>query len=101
MAKYKDLRSLFGDGDLRRQVEVALLDVANDVLNEDPATANHTERIAYAIKVIDTPFQEAESIVRSVLIQNKDKTVTQLKGASDAAVKAAVSAVFTQVALHR
>ena len=40
-----------GSSDFMRQIVVAMVTAAQDIRNEDPGTANHTERLAWAEKV--------------------------------------------------
>lgn len=55
MATYEDLYYTFnqgtGDHRLWRQAYVAVLKAAADIRNEDPGTANHANRLAWALAV--------------------------------------------------
>lgn len=55
---------------LRKQVAVALHKAAQDVVNEDPETANHGNRLAWARKVTqgaDAPVTESARWIWAVL----------------------------------
>ena len=52
---------------LRKQVAVALAKAAVDIQNEDPATANHSQRLSWARKAADDPVAWAEKAIWIVL----------------------------------
>lgn len=58
---YLEIFSLrFNSNDLKNRVSVAASIAANDILNEDPQTANHVARVAWARKALDNSLGIAE-----------------------------------------
>ena len=58
------------DSVLRQQIAVAMFKTAVDIINEDPSTANHYNRLAWARKVTNSnsaPVTEAEKWIWKVL----------------------------------
>jgi hypothetical protein len=58
------------DAVLRKQVAVGFFKAAVDIINEDPATANHYNRLAWARRVTDSnsgPMTEAARWIWKVL----------------------------------
>ena len=52
---------------LRKQTAVALHKAAVDVMNEDPATAEHSQRMAWARRVLADPEGWAAKVIWKVL----------------------------------
>ena len=52
---------------LRKQTAVALHKAAVDVMNEDPATAEHSQRMAWARRVLDDPEGWAAKVIWKVM----------------------------------
>jgi hypothetical protein len=55
------------DHNLRKQVAVALAIVAMDIANESAATADHSQRLAWARRVATDPVGWAEKAIWKVL----------------------------------
>lgn len=94
MATYIELRTAASNTTLRQRVAVACVVAANDIREEDPGTANHTARLAWAKSVYASPETVASSVLWSVLAQNAGLTIVQIEGASDAAIQTAVDAAI-------
>jgi hypothetical protein len=92
MATYAELRSLFGDGDLRNKIEVACIIAAEGIRGEDIATPNHTNRLIWAKKAFGSPGSIRDEMLMAILAQNKTLTLVQITGASDAAIQSNVDA---------
>ena len=58
-------QALANDARFRQRLESALGKVAWEVLDEDPATLHHTERAAFANRVINGPSQMASQLASS------------------------------------
>ena len=99
MATYLELHGLRADSDLRYRVQVATWIAAEAIRVEDPATANHTNRVIWAKQVLGFADQHAEQMLCAVLAANHGLTVAQITGASDAAIQSAVNAAVDLVAL--
>lgn len=80
MATYKELLGLYEARALKKQVLVAVVDAADDILVEDPTTANHAERYAWAAKAMANPGAEADRFLMGILVKNKALTVAQIEG---------------------
>lgn len=98
MATYLELLQASNDSTLTQKIRVAVIIAAELVRMEPGTTANHVVRVAWAKNVFLNPEQEAKRMLWCVLAQNKDATLAQIIGASDATVQTAVNAaidVFT------
>jgi hypothetical protein len=47
----------YGHPDLRNRTQIAICKAAYDVINEDPAAANHANRILWANHALDNPYR--------------------------------------------
>ena len=92
MATYDELRSLFSYDDLRNLIEVAVIIAAESIRNEDAGTANHANRLLWAKLAFNDPLGVSKKMMMAVLAANKDATVAQITGASDAVIQAKVDA---------
>jgi len=90
MATYIELRGLYGNGDLENKVEVACIVAAESIRNEDAGTTNHANRLVWAKSAFSNPNTVAVQMLMALLAANKDLTVAQIEGASDAAIQTAV-----------
>ena len=93
MASYVDIRSIWNDvsnDGLKAQVEVATVIAAEAKLSSGTATALEQK---WAGAVLANTKGEAQKAMLSVIASNKDVTIAQMQGASDAAVQAKVDAV--------
>ena len=92
MAAYTELYDLFNDSALRNKVTVACLVAAETIRNEDGATENHANRLLWAKQAWQSPKSVGEQMLMATLAGNKDLTVQQITGASDAAIQTKVDA---------
>lgn len=91
MATYTELRGLINDPTLKDKVSVALLIAAEAIRTEVGTTANHANRVKWAKKVLQDPDGNADDMLRALLAQNANASVTTITGASDATIQTAVS----------
>lgn len=63
---YIDQYNTSQDSVFQRRVRVAMLTSATNVLAEDPATANHAARAAYANKVLNAPVSYVDIFAEAV-----------------------------------
>lgn len=92
MATNTELYDLWNDSALRNRVTVQVIISAEAVMNELPSTPNHANRLSWAKAAFANPGAEANRMFMAVLAANRDKTVAQIKGASDEAIEINVSA---------
>jgi len=92
MATYLELRSLFGDGQLKNRVEVACIVAAESIHTEDVGTENHANRVLWAKAALQSPNAIRERMLMALLAGNKDATVETIKAVSDTALQALVDA---------
>ena len=93
MATYQDIRAIWNDvsnDGLKAQVEVATVIAAEAKLSSGTATAAEQK---WASAVLANPKGEAQKAMLSVIASNKDVTIAQMQGATDAAVQTKVDAV--------
>jgi hypothetical protein len=92
MATYAELNALQNNDTLIEQVRVACVIAAETIRGESEATDNHANRMVWAASVFANPRVEGTRMLWAVLAANKDMTVPQITGATDAQVQAAVDA---------
>jgi hypothetical protein len=94
MATYAELFDLRSNSPLLNRIMVACIVAAETIRGEDGGTANHANRLLWAKAVFANPDAEASRMMMAVLAQNKDATIGQITGATDAAVQTAVDAAI-------
>ena len=92
MATYLELRQVSTDSDLQDKVTVAITVAANAILNEDPGTSNHANRLIWAKDAFNNPRGLMPGVMAAVISANKDAIVANILGASDATIQTAVDA---------
>ena len=90
MATYTELFDLKNNSALRNRVLVACAIAAETIMAEDGGTTNHANRLVWAAGVFASPKGEAERMYWALLAANKDTTVANIEGATDAAIQSAV-----------
>ena len=93
MATYEDLHTLAGNNILLDRIKVAIIIAADTVLKEDGATVNHANRLVWAKTAFSDPSSQAKSFMYALLAANKDASVVQIEGSTDAQIQSAVDAV--------
>ena len=94
MATYIQILTAAQNDDLRSRVRVACIVAANTVRTEPAETANHAARMLWAKGVYESPVNAGEKMLWAVLAQNSEATLTQITGASDAAIQNNVNAAI-------
>lgn len=87
MATYTELYGLHNDSALKNRVSVACIVAAEVVMNEDPVTTNHANRLLWAAAVLASPQAEATRMYWALLAANKDMTVENIQAATDAQIQ--------------
>lgn len=70
MATYTDLYALRSNSQLKYRVQVATWVAAQAIRVEDPATANHANRMTWASQVLTFADGKAEQITRQTNMQS-------------------------------
>ncbi len=84
---------------LRKQCAVACYKAALDVINEDPETANHGNRLAWARKITQDANAPTQAAARWVWALFADATIRDNPTtASDATVQNAVNGILNTMA---
>ena len=65
--------------------------IAEAIRDENPATANHVNRIIWAKQAFQFPKVKAQEMFGAMLAANASATVSQIQGASDAAIQTAIT----------
>lgn len=92
MATYDELYGLHNNSALKNRVTVACVVAAEIVMDEDPATGNHANRLVWAASVLASPQAEAVRMYWALLAANKDTTVENIQSAMDAQIQTQVEA---------
>ena len=90
MATYAELRGLFNHSGLLNSVTIATVKAAQDVISTGSPTAKDR---AWALKVFKETKSQSQIVLMYVLAANSALTLTQITGASDAAIQAKVDDV--------
>lgn len=96
MANLMDIYQLYHESSLKSRVEVAIAKAAVNIYKEAPATANHTERLAWAKTAIQNTKAETERFIWGILADSTIQTAGN--SATDAQVISAVNAIVTVLA---
>jgi hypothetical protein len=104
MATYLELKEIIDrttseDQDLYKRTEVAMSHVVDDVLGEGAVVPNHTERLQWAGRALAFPAEEATKMFRAIVLANNGATQTQIRNATDAAIKTNIDAILTEYAI--
>ena len=89
MATFIELYDLISEDELRNKVRVATRNSAQNLLESTPTASE----IDWAAEVFSNPERESQKAFESVLAVNKDATVANILGATDAAIQTNVDAV--------
>jgi len=92
MATYDELLPLLSNSELRNRVKVACVIAADTVRGEDAGTANHANRLIWAKRTFTNPAAASREMLTALIAGNKDASVANITGASDAAIQTKVDA---------
>jgi hypothetical protein len=81
---------LANDPTFLKRVTMAMLDYAHDVSSEDPGTANHVVRLAFATTVVNNPGTKAGAVSEAICAF----AGTLSAGSTDQNIKDAVAALW-------
>lgn len=101
---YLDSANLAEDANFLQVVYVAMITAALDVVTEDPNTASHTERVAFATSILRQPNSFINSFAFAVVCNPAvPATFNQQKGrytttASDSDIQFTVNSDFNSLA---
>lgn len=98
MATYAEILAASAHDGLRQKIRVAVVMAAETVRVEPEGTDKHIQRLQWAKAVFTNPELEGNKMVWPVLAQNASFTLTQITGATDAAVLSAVLAAINVIA---
>ena len=90
VASYLELHDTQSNNELNRRVQAACAIAAETIRGEDVGTTNHANRLTWAAGVFVDPGGESRRMLWAVLAANKDSTVAQITGATDAQIQTAV-----------
>ena len=93
IADYIDLYGLKNNSDLNNRIEVAISKSAYDISNENPATDNHANRLAWAKEALSDPGLKSSEMLWALLAKHSDASLGAILGSSDEFVQSAVSGV--------
>lgn len=98
MATYEELKTLDMHGVLLNRCEVAVWVAINTIATENPSTANHAARVAWAKDAVARPRVVAEAVIKIALAANAGATTAQILNATDAALQAVVNSAVAMLA---
>lgn len=94
MATYLEIYILRTDVNLLNRISVAIMVACELVRTESNNVPLHQNRIAWAQQAVNDPESYATRALALLLAQNKDLTVAQIQGVSDAAIQTAVNSLI-------
>jgi len=99
MASYEELLVAGADDALNRKVRVAVVVAAETIYEESPGTPNHQARIDWAQLTIASPKGAAEQMMPAMLAKEKNETLADIVGMTDAEVQTSVDSIVDLFAL--
>lgn len=101
MATYSEMASIAGSSQFQNRVEYCLKKAAVAVMAEDAGTTNHTDRVTYAVKVLDGSASVGEAakavVTNATLTASGDSSATNM-GISDSDLEFTVNSMFNAFA---
>lgn len=94
MATYTEIFDLRRNSDLRNKIVVAVAVKAAAILDSATPTA---AQVTWAKQAIANTMGQADDLLVYVLAKNAGLTVTQITGASDAAIQTAVNGAIDKI----
>lgn len=92
MALKELYQAMVGENDFWKQVAGAIMVAAKDIIAENPGTANHEDRLAWALKAQNNPKSAAKEMLVDVL---KNATIAaDVEGATDNDVQFVVNSLI-------
>lgn len=105
MATDSELRDLFGDGAIRKRIEVAMIIVAQEILSAGDTAAPYSQdagahilRAKWAWLAFTSLSRQAEYLHFYVLAANANLTVEQINSASEAAIQSNIRNAVDEIA---
>lgn len=92
MATLSEIWTLLESPTLKEKVSAACLVAAEAIRVEETETANHANRIKWAKQVLVDPVKAGDDMLKAVLAANASAELSEITGASDATIQAAVNA---------
>lgn len=92
MATYTELYAIGNNNTLLDKITAAVAIQAEAVRNENPAVANHANRLLWAKAAFENPRDMAQKMTWAILAQNAAATNAQILAATDATILTAVAA---------
>lgn len=104
MASYNDLANMAFEinrdqwaNDIWKKLMIALCVVAEEVVNEDPATPKHDARLSWARGVLRGPSGEVTQALWMLVAKYKDTTVQAIYNVSDEQMTTLVRNLLNEV----
>lgn len=92
MATYQEMYDIWNNNTLIARMAIAVVDQAQVINVENPATSNHANRLLWAKQTIGDPLHMARKMSADIIVQNKAATNAQILAATDAQLLSAVAA---------
>lgn len=87
MATNEEIYGLWNESALKNRVVSQMIISAEAVMKELDTVPNHVNRLIWAKAAFTSPRSEGDRMFMAVLAANRDATVEQILGASDAAIQ--------------
>jgi hypothetical protein len=86
---YSDRANIAVKSEFIARVKIAMVSAAIDIASEDPATANHADRVALSLKVLHNPLGYAELLAVGIAQRTSDP-----ENDSDATIQTTVASIW-------
>lgn len=98
MASFAELVTASSNATLVEKIKIATLVAADKIRLEASSVPDHQSRMRWALRVFSAADAETTKMIWPVLVQNRTFTASQIAGADDASVQAAVDAAVNLMA---
>lgn len=105
MADFLELRSLSANSDLKNKVEVAIWIAANEIFRGGDTTEPYSQeagahdlRVKWANSALRDKGDSGDDVLRLLLAENEEQSVTTIEGSSDATILTNTKAVIDGLA---
>jgi hypothetical protein len=98
MATLLELYNIRANSSLQNRIVQGAMLVAQEIIDEAPATTNHVNRVKWAVAVMKAPDGWGDILLRVLVAKNPTLTIVQLTGVTDEALLTALRTVVNTFA---
>jgi len=80
MATYEQIYDIWAGDKLKKEIVISVVKAAQDVLNEDPGTTNHANRVLWANQALEDPYLWGTKMSVAVIVNATVQSGTYTDG---------------------